>query len=101
MSFIDSLVTNNILQPEENIFKTDVMKSYLYEATEILNAEERQILYLRYWSNLNLQEIAQFMNKRAFSTDQILNSSILKLRDEIEKLIKQEQNLKKEINKCL
>jgi len=100
MRFIDSLITNNI-QAEENIFKTDVMKNYLYEAAEILNAEERQILYLRYWSNLSLQESSQFMNKRAFSIDQILNSSIFKLRYEIEKLIKQEQNLKKEINKCL
>jgi len=85
----------------KNIFKTNVMKNYLYEASEILSAEERQILYLRYWSNLNLQEISQFMNKRAFSIDHILNSSILKLRDEIEKLIEREQNLKKEIKKCL
>jgi len=83
----------------KNTFKTEVMKNYLYEAAKILNAEERQILYLRYWSNLNLQEISQFMNKRSFSIDQILDSSIRKLRDEIEKLIKQKQNLKKEINK--
>jgi DNA-directed RNA polymerase specialized sigma24 family protein len=87
-------------ETECNVFNSKIMKLYLKRASYILNAKERQIIYLRFWSNMSLREIGSLTGCRTLTVDNALDSALKKMKVEIKKLIKQELNLKKEIKKC-
>lgn len=57
----------------------------LSEALPKLEANERIAIYLRFWENLSIQEIAQFMKLSWHSVDQLINTALEFLRCEIEK----------------
>ena len=57
----------------------------LSEALSKLEANERIAIYLRFWENLSIQEIAQFMKLSWDSVDQLISAALEFLRCEIEK----------------
>jgi DNA-directed RNA polymerase specialized sigma24 family protein len=57
----------------------------LSEALPKLEDNERIAIYLRFWENLSIQEIAQFMKLPWDPVDQLINTALEFLRCEIEK----------------
>lgn len=67
------------LQPDEQMLKNEE-HSALQQAIATLTPKQREILYLRFWGDKTLEEIATLKNVHISTVAESLNSSIKKLK---------------------
>ncbi|MBY0316297.1 MAG: hypothetical protein K2Q26_12295 [Bdellovibrionales bacterium] len=63
----------------------------LYELLPQMDDERVVAIYLRFWESLTIAEIAKTLGKSWIYTNELIESSLLKLRGEIQKINKQVQ----------
>lgn len=73
-------------EEEEESF-SELQKKELTRAMETLTARQREAVYLRYISNVPLEEIAQMLDMNYQSTRNLIHRSLLKLRKELLPLV--------------
>lgn len=52
----------------------------LKEALEMLSPKQRLVVYLRFWDNMTIQEIARYIGHSWDSTDQLIEDAVNHLR---------------------
>ena len=60
----------------------------LYENLHELNPDQLVAVYLRFWQQMTIQQVARFLNRSWSSTDELLESAISELRSRMVKKIK-------------
>ncbi len=83
LEFISRLPSSKLSPEEELALKQ--LKSTVYECLMLLPKEKRKILYLRYWKNLTLQNIAQIMG----STERSVEGKMYRAKKELREIILQ------------
>ncbi len=72
----------------------------LNQALEFLSPKQRLIIYLRFWDNMTIQEIARYIGQSWTSTDVMIDSAINHLRVRIIQLshLREETDLLMQFN---
>ncbi|MBT30411.1 MAG: hypothetical protein CMO01_12190 [Thalassobius sp.] len=83
-SFTENLGINITLSQEDLIIKNDETSyniQHLTEAFNILSSRQKEIVYLRFYNNLNYEEIADITNLKYQSVRNLVSKALQKLRE--------------------
>ncbi len=79
----DYLLADSVLVEQNYIREED--KRQIHRAMQHLQAEYRQVLWLKYFEDMSAQEIAKVMKKTVYSINHLLKRAKKKLREQMEK----------------
>lgn len=76
-------IEDNSLKPEEKL-ALEELRASIRECLNLLPAEKKQLLYLRYWKELTLKEIAEVLN----TTERAVEGKIYRAKLEFKEVLK-------------
>ena len=80
------------LNEEISLIRSKNREALLEKALSILDEKERKVIFLRFWNPCSILDISKILKMSWQETDQFLESTLQKLRQEILKLENEESN---------
>ncbi len=78
-------LTEELFSSKKRKKKCLELEFQLLEALRTLNDQERSAIYLRYWVPYSIDEVSKHMHISWTQADQLIESSLQKLRDDFKK----------------